>query len=118
MEYFIFFELILLFYQNFSHFFSIYSEFLAQILINNGNLNHINKNTLNKYLISSKNIENLLCTTRESLIGSGAWNREFVSVLQLKPYYYYSILNSCAINEKCNACNKTSKKFSADNKVS
>ena len=39
------------------------------------------------YLSASRQIENLLCTNRESLIGSGAWNKEFYSDLQARPFY-------------------------------
>lgn len=39
------------------------------------------------YLSASRQIENLLCTNRESLIGSGAWNKEFYSELQARPFY-------------------------------
>lgn len=39
------------------------------------------------YLSASRQIENLLCTARESLLGSGAWNKEFYSELQARPFY-------------------------------
>ncbi len=37
-----------------------------------------------KYDNASLTIENLLCTTRESLLGSGAWNQEFKEIIQSK----------------------------------
>lgn len=39
------------------------------------------------YLSASRQIENLICTARESLLGSGAWNKEFYAELQARPFY-------------------------------
>lgn len=39
------------------------------------------------YLSATRQIENLICTNRESLIGSGAWNKEFYAELQSRPFY-------------------------------
>lgn len=39
------------------------------------------------YLSASRQIENLICTARESWLGSGAWNKEFYSELQARPFY-------------------------------
>jgi len=38
-------------------------------------------------LSASRQLENLICTNRESLIGSGAWNNLFIEELQCRPFY-------------------------------
>jgi hypothetical protein len=47
------------------------------------------------YVSASRQIENLLCTSRESLIGSGAWNKEFYAELQARPFYNCSRTMLC-----------------------
>ena len=37
---------------------------------------------------ASRQVEDLICTYRESLIGSGAWNAEFCEELQTRPFYH------------------------------
>ena len=61
------------------------------------------------YLAAARQVENLVCTTRESLVGSGAWNVTFTSELHCRPFYI------CAPSffghgeeQKCSACNRTS----------
>ena len=44
-------------------------------------------NAAGNYLSATRQIENLICTNRESLIGSGAWNKEFYAELQSRPFY-------------------------------
>eukprot|EP01032_Pedospumella_encystans_P014566 gene14566-16721_t len=39
------------------------------------------------YLSATRQLENSICTNRESLIGSGAWNKEFYAELQSRPFY-------------------------------
>lgn len=39
------------------------------------------------YLSATRQLENSICTNRESLIGSGAWNKEFYGELQSRPFY-------------------------------
>jgi hypothetical protein len=48
------------------------------------------------FLSASRQIENHLCTARESLLGSGAWNKEFYSELQSRPFYQSINVTMCA----------------------
>jgi hypothetical protein len=50
------------------------------------------------YQCATRQVENLMCTTRESLLGSGAWNKEFYAVLQSRPFYSSTnVLTLCEI---------------------
>jgi hypothetical protein len=60
-----------------------------------------------KYSTASRQLENVICTSRESLLGSGAWNKEFVSELQARPFYMMNKINpEQAQCERCLACNR------------
>jgi hypothetical protein len=48
------------------------------------------------FLSASRQIENHLCTARESLLGSGAWNKEFYAELQSRPFYQSINVTMCA----------------------
>ena len=43
---------------------------------------------IKQYLSASRQVENLICTSRESLLGSGAWHADFVAALKSRPFYY------------------------------
>lgn len=36
---------------------------------------------------AARKVQNLICTTRESLLGSGAWRGEFLKELKSRPFY-------------------------------
>ncbi len=60
-----------------------------------------------KYSTAARQLENVICTSRESLLGSGAWNKEFVSELQARPFYMMNKINpEQAQCERCLACNR------------
>jgi hypothetical protein len=66
-----------------------------------------------KYEMALKKIEDLMCTTRESLLGSGAWNPEYMSDVQRRPFYELAVdARPRPINYaddgrlKCAACNR------------
>ena len=40
-----------------------------------------------RYLNAARTVENLICTSRESLIGSSAWKGEFFDALCSRPFY-------------------------------
>ena len=61
-----------------------------------------------KFLAASRQIENLICTSRESLLGSGAWNKEFVAELQSRPFYSVENISAQKVLGRCLACNRTS----------
>ena len=41
-----------------------------------------------QFLAAARQIENLMCTSRESLLGSGAWRPEFLAALKSRPFYF------------------------------
>jgi hypothetical protein len=51
-------------------------------------------NVRNKYLNAARVVENLICTSRESLIGSSAWRGEFFDELCSRPFY--TVLEVCS----------------------
>ena len=48
---------------------------------------HYSPQLFSNCLSASRQLENLICTNRESLIGSGAWNNAFIEELQTRPFY-------------------------------
>ena len=67
----------------------------------------------NRLLSAARQIENKICTMRESLLGSGAWaggGSKFAKELQSRPFYLPGAqVNTLGNDEKCAACNRTSK---------
>lgn len=47
----------------------------------------LDKKRVPLYQSATRQIENLICTTRESLLGSSAWKAQFLSSLQSRPFY-------------------------------
>ena len=42
---------------------------------------------IREYLAAARQIENLICTSRESLLGSSAWRPDFLAALKSRPFY-------------------------------
>lgn len=59
------------------------------------------------YASVSRQIENRLCTNRESLLGSGAWRQDFMTELQFRPFYMVSYCGSLESSERCSICNRS-----------
>jgi hypothetical protein len=60
---------------------------------------------------AQRQLEDLICTTRESLCSSGAWNRQFAEELNARPFCM--VVDYCcddyeSLGEKCAACNRKS----------
>ena len=60
------------------------------------------------YITATRQIENLICTNRESLLGSGAWNSEFYTQLQNRPFYH--AISTIAVCRNSNTTGSSSKK--------
>jgi hypothetical protein len=60
-----------------------------------------------RFSSAAKQVEDLICTTRESLLGSGAWRHDFVEQLQSRPFYSVSTCSS-SHGSKCQACGRGS----------
>lgn len=45
-----------------------------------------------EYLAAARQVENVICTSRESLLGSSAWKQEFLAQLKTRPFYYVTDL--------------------------
>jgi Domain of unknown function (DUF4211) len=43
---------------------------------------------IREYLAAARQIENLICTSRESLLGSSAWRPDFLAALKSRPFYF------------------------------
>lgn len=50
-------------------------------------------NVRSKFLNAARVVENLICTSRESLIGSSSWRGEFFDELCGRPFY--TVLDVC-----------------------
>lgn len=94
-----------------------YIELLARAHLNSDAIEEITKEPSlpanNRLLSASRQIENKICTMRESLLGSGAWaggGSAFARELQCRPFYIPGgQMDSLGYDEKCAACNRTSK---------
>ena len=62
-----------------------------------------------KFASGAKQIEDLICTTRESLLASGAWNTEFAKHIQSRPFFTVAHREEDPDCVKCAACNRRSK---------
>ena len=60
---------------------------------------------IKQYLSAARQIENLICTSRESLLGSSAWPRDFLASLKSRPFYFVTdvsivhVIGSVDIND-------------------
>jgi hypothetical protein len=95
-----------------------YIELLARSHLNNDAIQNIMEDPSlpahSRLLSASRQIENKICTMRESLLGSGAWaggGSTFARELQTRPFYVPGgQIDALGDNdEKCAACNRTSK---------
>ena len=48
----------------------------------------ISTQRIKQFLSAARQIENLICTSRESLLGSSAWKADFLAALKSRPFYY------------------------------
>jgi len=62
-----------------------------------------------KYAGAVKQIEDIICTTRESLLGSGAWNREYTQHMQTRPFFTVAFKEEDRDMVPCAACHRKSK---------
>eukprot|EP01036_Dinobryon_divergens_P029692 gene29692-38821_t len=76
-----------------------------------------NREPHSSYLGASRQIENLICTSRESLLGSSAWKAEFLAQLSSRPFYTVSGVCSgpWMSGGRCMACGRSSQR--PDHKV-
>ena len=51
-------------------------------------------------------VENVMCTTRESLLGSGAWRGDFAGELKARPFYAVTDLPGYQSGARCQACGR------------
>eukprot|EP01039_Chlorochromonas_danica_P009958 gene9958-11008_t len=91
--------------------FATYIEMLARVLINATLRQDILQEAspaFQKYYQASKTIENVICTHRESLLGSSAWQREYLQSLQSRPFFVAQSFAHCITcsEERCEACGR------------
>jgi hypothetical protein len=65
---------------------------------------------LTDFLSATRQVENLICTNRESLLGSSAWRPEFLAQLCSRPFYSVNHVGAHSCGEKCEACGRTSQR--------
>lgn len=53
-------------------------------------------------------VEGLICTTRESLLGSGAWRAAFATEMQHRPFYSAMQIHSDGSSARCDVCGRSS----------
>ena len=71
---------------------------------------------------AARTVENLICTSRESLLGSSVWRGEFFQELTTRPFYNVSFHDCCSSRghvpddrgkerglERCDACGRENK---------
>jgi len=96
-----------------------YIELLARSHLKNNAISEIlakpSVHAHSRLLSAARQIENKICTMRESLLASGAWaggGSEFAQELQQRPFYITGpkgdMLKDCS-DERCAACNRVSK---------
>lgn len=107
--------------------FAVYIEFLGWSLVSKSFADKVQSQTLSRkhltrYESAARQVENLICTHRESLLGSSAWQRDFLDELQHRPFFMTQGTTStpalflCAEDEdygdsrhRCHACGRVSK---------
>jgi hypothetical protein len=71
------------------------------------------------HISAARQVENLVCTHRESLLGSSAWKPDFLKELQSRPFYMVKRASSHCFHdcndygedgEKCQACGRSSQR--------
>jgi hypothetical protein len=71
------------------------------------------------HVSAARQVENLVCTHRESLLGSSAWKPDFLKELQSRPFYMVKRASSHCFHdcndygedgEKCQACGRSSQR--------
>lgn len=99
---------------------SLYIKLLAKSIISKKGFIELNRNP--EYVSAVRQIENLICTHRESLLGSSAWRTDFLKELQSRPFYmlrkgaaacyFYDcgVAGSGWDEERCQACGRTSQR--------
>lgn len=85
-----------------------YIEYIGKCLISKDAFRDAPKSS--PHLAAARQIENLICTNRESLLGSSAWRQDFLKELQHRPFYVHfktagHYFNDCN-DEKCQACGR------------
>ena len=104
-----------------------YIEYLGKCLISKSFIRDQGMKSSSKYLSAARQIENLICTHRESLLGSSAWRQDFLKELQSRPFFMSqkqhsaNYFNDCdgdhsGGQEKCHACGRGS--HAPDHRVS
>ena len=95
--------------------FEAYLELLARVQLDENFLESIMnkpKDSKNRRLLAaSKQIEDKLCTIRESLLGSGAWSgggKDLLREIQQRPFYIPGPRVDASHDERCDACNRAS----------
>lgn len=95
-----------------------YIEYLGKCLISKSYIEDSSRKP-KTHLSAARQIENLICTHRESLLGSSAWRQDFLKDIQSRPFfmsqkshpglYFYECGDEDAIpsNEKCAACGRS-----------
>ena len=99
----------------------IYVEFLARVHLDEDFLVKVYKKRkeqkYSRFLAAARQIENKICTVRESLLGSGAWaggGSEYAHEISERPFYQVTDAPGCWEEDhsewpRCSACNRASK---------
>jgi len=74
---------------------------------------HYSPQLFSNCLSASRQLENLICTNRESLIGSGAWNNAFIEELQTRPFYQATRCTEQMMMMLCRSSNSNSSSSSS-----
>lgn len=90
--------------------FTLFVELLARSATDPSFLKGIGRNPMasayGKYTSARKAVEDLLCTKRESLLGSMAWQASFVEDIRSLPHYHALDLPSVERTDLCDVCNR------------
>lgn len=100
---------------------ALYIELLGRALIfkdfntrhsssSSKSLSYVPDLKLNQFQSAARQIENRICTHRESLLASSAWKADFLSELQSRPFYS-ALRHSGSLSDfdgvKCEACGRS-----------
>lgn len=90
----------------------LYLEYLASSLMNTEFLKSFQRNPnsrdMQPYDAAVRQIEGVLSTTRESLLGSGAWRQDFLMELQFRPFFMATRNSHHDNGERCEICGRSS----------
>eukprot|EP01033_Poteriospumella_lacustris_P002989 gene2987-2189_t len=102
--------------------FAKYLELLGKVLISPSFRRQIQERSLSRHQMvaydkACRQIENLVCTHRESLLGSSAWQGDFLQELQHRPFYMCpqstvagaAAAGCCGDDHRCAACGRAAK---------